>query len=665
MIETTMPAQAPSYEFRIRPEEAQTFYRQMSGRRGIYTFLADRSRSSRHTFHRHEIGKTESVLSSLKIFSRKEPPIRSKAQAQAKAKAQAQAIESNPMFITFDSAGDSVYQVRFVGAGGEGFVFEAQKVGPDLEPKPGAKPQIIKVLNDECVTRDNDINRKSPVSEAQMLQDALYSGRASRGRFRRSEALSKQKKLPGKSFHRHLLDAAAADKPQKILHFGLQWVFELYMTNVGLGFVHSDIKPENLMLDPVSGDAHLLDWGLTGKNGVADKFRGTQGYIAPESCPSVNKFEPPAIGLSSASDVYALGIALAEIYCRPKGIDIFNKDNDLCQLGQGTNRLASSQVQTNALKALAEIASQLGDDDESALHKNIIKLIRKMIEELDGLSQRIGIQELLPEFIKAYEDLGEGADTKLLDQIKGITGVCSPARRSPRLRNELYRNHHNGNRATKRMKFLIDESIEGLETVLAKLGDDEDNQVLKRDIQALLGTPVDWRTEEEAAAATAPDAADAAASGDASATAPRMIEARPAAVSGDERKPDSLYGLRAEISRCHPFYRSPSFAAGLIVRYQQILDRMGDLKPHPATPSSSKNLLKDLDAKRTGWQRVLDKIKSFLPWLFRGDRTVASYSGTSSFRVFKAVQKIGRENSKELADEFKLVAAPPAGVKAS
>jgi len=91
------------------------------------------------------------------------------------------------------------------------------------------------------------------------------------------------------------------------------------------GWVHGDVKPENLRLDD-EGRATLIDFGLAWRAGEGSsdhsdlRARGTLAYLAPECA----RGEPG----SPASDVFALGVLMYELGCGHHPIASVGSDAD-------------------------------------------------------------------------------------------------------------------------------------------------------------------------------------------------------------------------------------------------------------------------------------------------------------------------------------------------
>ncbi|MCL6269160.1 serine/threonine-protein kinase [Sansalvadorimonas sp. 2012CJ34-2] len=97
----------------------------------------------------------------------------------------------------------------------------------------------------------------------------------------------------------------------------------------GKGVIHFDLKPDNILLNPVTGRILLADFGLARKTYSQGKIYaagGTQGYMAPEVVLSfLDKNAPP---VSTAADAYSLGCILFEMITGSKYLPTFGQTEE-------------------------------------------------------------------------------------------------------------------------------------------------------------------------------------------------------------------------------------------------------------------------------------------------------------------------------------------------
>jgi hypothetical protein len=131
--------------------------------------------------------------------------------------------------------------------------------------------------------------------------------------------------LKGRSLDQ-LFAAEGALAPERVAHLARQTLKSL-MEAHALGIVHRDIKPSNLFVCAFSGEREfvkVLDFGIAKAADASGLTRdgaiGTPAYMSPE--------QVAGTGVTAASDLYALGLVLAEavagraVYAEGSAIDV-------------------------------------------------------------------------------------------------------------------------------------------------------------------------------------------------------------------------------------------------------------------------------------------------------------------------------------------------------
>ena len=122
----------------------------------------------------------------------------------------------------------------------------------------------------------------------------------------------KRFKVVGASLLMELVDASTLDQLPPMTDATVVMVFRQVAEALGhmheRGFVHADLKPNNILLNE-AGDVKLIDLGQACKVGAVKKrIQGTPGYMAPEQA---HRQE-----ITPQTDVYNFGATMYWVLCR-------------------------------------------------------------------------------------------------------------------------------------------------------------------------------------------------------------------------------------------------------------------------------------------------------------------------------------------------------------
>ncbi len=146
------------------------------------------------------------------------------------------------------------------------------------------------------------------------------------------------------------------------------------------GFVHGDVKPENILLD-ANGNAKLVDFGLAGMQRDTDEIWGTPYYIAPEK---VRKEQ-----IDFRADMYSLG---GTLYHALTGVAPFEGSDPMAVVKkrfEGTPK-KPSEIRPEISPAIDAMVMKMLALDKNDRYPSFEALIQAFKEVLaSGLTQKV------------------------------------------------------------------------------------------------------------------------------------------------------------------------------------------------------------------------------------------------------------------------------------
>lgn len=161
------------------------------------------------------------------------------------------------------------------------------------------------------------------------------------------------------------------------------------------GLIHKDIKPANLLVNPDTGEAHLMSFGLASRlprerqlAEPPESISGTLAYMAPEQTGRMNR------SIDSRSDLYSLGVTLYELFV---GERPFTAVNPLDLIHCHIARLPVPPVKRRR-------PGPYGEEIPGQLSNILMKLLAKTAEERYQTAS--GLEEDLRRCLAQWEALG-------------------------------------------------------------------------------------------------------------------------------------------------------------------------------------------------------------------------------------------------------------------
>jgi serine/threonine protein kinase len=145
----------------------------------------------------------------------------------------------------------------------------------------------------------------------------------------------------------------------------LNYMHELKIPEVSIGFVHGDLQPSNIMFNK-AGELKLIDYGLSGTNSLISKETVQSEYA---SISYIGKRRLQTGRIAHSDDLIAFGIILWE-FCTGKNYYAFNdRKSIISEILRGQWRLAN-QVDPRVTPELSQFLFKLMNSDALDGYKN-------------------------------------------------------------------------------------------------------------------------------------------------------------------------------------------------------------------------------------------------------------------------------------------------------
>jgi predicted ATPase len=160
-------------------------------------------------------------------------------------------------------------------------------------------------------------------------------------------------------------------------------------------WIHCDLTPGNVMVDPTTLEVQLIDFGLSRPLGAQSRsikvshLAGTLAYIAPEQTGRMSR------GIDARSDLYSLG---ATLYCMLTGEPPFPLEDELGLVHAHMARVprAPVEVRPDTPLVLSRLILKLLEKEPDARYQSARALLADLRRCREQLRERGAIDEAMP-----------------------------------------------------------------------------------------------------------------------------------------------------------------------------------------------------------------------------------------------------------------------------